>query len=80
MNMTLCPLECVRSACPDPDWLEKHSTFVLTATGALSGLIGVVFAYFLKSRCTKVSCLCFKCERTPLAIDPTNVEVVNNNV
>lgn len=80
MNMTLCPIECVDSACPPADFLEKHSTFVITITGALSGLLGVIFTYFLKSRCTKVSCCCASCEREPIPVDAENIEVINNNV
>lgn len=68
-----CPIECVKSACPDPDFLEKHSTFVLTAVGSLSALLGVVFSYCLKSRCTNIKTPCLSCDRVPL--DPNDIAI-----
>ena len=44
-----CPIECVRSACPDPDFLEKHNAFVLTLVASMSATLGVLFNYLLKS-------------------------------
>lgn len=75
-----CPIECVKSACPDPDFLEKHSTFVLTAVGSLSALLGVIFSYCLKSRCTNIKTPCLSCDRVPLnpddiAISPEPIKV-----
>lgn len=75
-----CPIECVKSACPDPDFLEKHSTFVLTAVGSLSALLGVVFSYCLKSRCTNIKTPCLSCDRVPLepddiALSPEPIQV-----
>lgn len=68
METTICPIDCVRAACPDPDFLEKHSTFVITMTASASGLLGVIFAYFLKSRCRKISCFGVSCERDPVQL------------
>lgn len=75
-----CPIECVKSACPDPDFLEKHSTFVLTAVGSISALLGVIMSYCLKSRCTNIRTPCLSCDRVPLnpddiAISPEPIEV-----
>ena len=51
----ICPLSCVKSGCPtDPDFLEKHSTFVLTFCGILGTGVTVILTYFLKSRCKKI--------------------------
>ena len=66
MTATLCPIECVTAACEEPDFLTKHNAFVLTLVGIFSGALGVITAYFLKSRCTKIGCFCINCERTPL--------------
>ena len=65
----VCPIECVKSGCPsDPDILEKHSTFFITIGGMVSACVASIFAYFLKSRCSKIVTPCFSCDRTPLTI------------
>ncbi len=74
----LCPVSCVRSACPEPDWLEKHETFVLTVVATLSATIGVMFSFFLKSRCTKIKCFGFACDRQPVDLNE-NLEVGNES-
>ncbi len=74
-EMVDCPIECVRSACPEPDWLEKHSSFVLTLVGILSGLFGMVFTYFLKSRCKTIKCCGLECDRQVVELDPKDVRV-----
>ena len=73
----LCPIECVKN---DLDFLEKHSTFVLTAVGSISALLGVIMSYCLKSRCTNIRTPCLSCDRVPLnpddiAISPEPIEV-----
>ena len=69
-----CPIDCVRAACPDPDFLEKHSTFVLTITASLSATLGVILSYILKSRCKKINCCGLSCDREPIEL---KVEDVN---
>ncbi len=64
-----CPISCVRSACPDPDFLEKHSTFLLTLVGVVGGGIGVALTYCLRSRCTRISLGCLRCDRQPLEVE-----------
>ena len=39
--MVTCPIDCVKAACPDPDFLEKHSSFVLTVITLGSGFVSV---------------------------------------
>jgi len=73
----VCPIECVKD---EPDFLQKHSTFVLTAIGSISALVGIVFSYCLKSRCTNIRTPCLSCDRVPLepddiAISPIPIEV-----
>lgn len=63
-----CPIECVKE---QPDFLEKHSTFVLTAIGSISALLGVVFSYCIKSRCSNIRTPCISCDRVP--IDPDKI-------
>ena len=70
-----CPIECVRSACPDPDFLEKHSTFVLTITASLSATLGVVLSYILKSRCKRIQCCGLTCDREPIDLKVEDVTV-----
>jgi len=74
--MTVCPIECVRAACPTPDWLEKHETFTLTMVATVSAAITALLSYFLKSRCTKIKCFGMSCNRQPLNLD----EIANANV
>jgi hypothetical protein len=70
-----CPIECVRSACPDPDWLEKHNGFVLTLVASFSAAVGVVLSYFLKSRCSTIDCCGMKCNREVVELNPDQVTV-----
>jgi hypothetical protein len=63
----VCPIECVKD---EPDFLQKHST----------ALLGVVFSYCLKSRCTNIRTPCLSCDRVPLnpndiATSPEPIEV-----
>ena len=62
----VCSIECVKE---NPDFLEKHSTFVLTAIGSISALLGIVFSYCLKSRCTNIKTPCISCDRVPINPD-----------
>lgn len=71
----LCPLECVRVGCPEPDWLEKHNGFLITLIGSLSACMGVIFAYCLKSRCKNIKTPCVSCDRDVIALEPQNVQV-----
>ncbi len=76
MEPTICPIDCVRSACPEPDFLEKHSTFVLTAIGSFSALLGIVFTYCLKSRCSNIRTPCISCDRVPIDITDVKNSIV----
>ena len=60
---TNCPIECVRSACPDPDWLEKHSNFVLTISAAIFAALGGFLTCILRSRCRTIETPCVRCDR-----------------
>jgi len=77
MSDIVCPIECMKTLNP-PDFLEKHNSFVLTLVGLLGGGAGVLLSYFLKSRCTKIHCCGFGCDRVPIA-DPSQLDVVSSN-
>ena len=65
-DTVLCPITCVRAACPEDSWLQKHESFVLTMTASISALLGVILAYCIKSRCTTIKFCGFSCHRRPL--------------
>lgn len=70
MEIIDCPISCVKSGCDDPpDWLQKHSTFLLTLIGVIGGGLGAMFTYCLRSRCTRISMGCLRCDRRPLEIE-----------
>lgn len=78
----LCPLHCVNIACKQPSFLEQHETFILTIIGIGGSGLGVLLAYFIKSRCSKIK-LCFgclKCDRTPLDIDKTEIKTNSKEI
>jgi hypothetical protein len=81
--MDLCPVHCINASCKDPSFLEKHETFVLTIIGLGGSAVGVMLAYFLKSRCKKIKCCfgLFSCDRIPidLPIESTDVNVVTES-
>jgi len=75
-----CPIDCINRdlICePGPDYLEKHGSFFLTLFGVLTGVVGVVFTYFLRSRCTEIKCFGMFCKRKPLDLDNTDVEITS---
>ena len=71
----MCPLECINSACPPPDFIERNGTWLLTLVGVGTSFVGALLAYFLKSRCKKVKCLCIQCEREVVQLEPQTVAV-----
>lgn len=79
MSLIDCPIECVRAACTDPDFLEKHGTWLLTVVAGVSGGMGVIFTYFLKSRCTRIKCFCGECHRDVVALGPGEISVVTSS-
>ena len=75
----LCPVHCVNIACKDPSFLESHETFILTIIGIGSSGLGVLFAYFLQSRCKKIKFCwgCLNCDRVP-PVESVEVNVENS--
>ena len=41
MSEITCPIECVREGCPEPDFLEKHSGFLITLIGSVSAVLSL---------------------------------------
>ena len=72
-----CPLECVRSGCPQPDFLEKHNGFFITLIGSLSAMLGVVFTFCLRSRCKNIKTPCVSCDRDVIEIKKDDIEINN---
>ena len=70
-----CPIQCIKAGCDQPDFLTKHESFVLTITATLSAALGVVFSYFLKSRCTKIRFCGFACDRTPVDLEAVDLAI-----
>ncbi len=75
-ELILCPIECLE---PQADFVEKHSTFLITLIGALSACAGVVLTYFLKSRCNKIKVGCIECERNVVSLEASQIEIQNSN-
>ena len=78
----LCPVHCINASCKDPSFLEKHETFVLTIIGLGGSAVGVMLAYFLKSRCKKIKCCfgLFSCDRVPpIDLPIETIEIQSSN-
>lgn len=70
-----CPIDCVNSGCPQPDFIERNGAWVLTIAGMGAACVGTVLTYFLKSRCRKIRCCGLECDRTPVELDAADVEI-----
>ena len=71
----VCPIDCVRAACPDPDFLEKHEGLVLTLIAACSATVGMLLQCVLKSRCTLIRTPCWTCHRDVLELEAKDVNL-----
>ena len=71
----LCPIDCVNQACPEPDFLEKHTGFFITLFGSVTALLGVVFTYCIKSRCRNIKSPCMSCDRDVINIKNEDIEI-----
>jgi hypothetical protein len=82
----LCPIECINTACQQPDFIERNGAWIVTVTGMWAACIGGVLTYFLKSRCSRIRCCGVECNRSVLnnletqTIHTTGVGVTNSNV
>jgi hypothetical protein len=71
---TYCPISCVKSGCDEPDFLQKHSSFLLTICTLLGGGLGVMLSYFLRSRCKNIRTPCCSCDREVVDLTAEDVE------
>ena len=75
MSLIQCPLECAGVGCPQPDFIERNGAFVLTVIGVLTGCVGGMFTFFLKSRCKKIRCCGIECDRQVLELEAEDIEI-----
>lgn len=75
----VCPVECVRAACPDPDFLEKNGAWLLTVIGLFVGCLATVMTYFLKSRCRTIDCCGVSLERDVIEITKPASATIDTN-
>ena len=77
MTDIVCPINCINTGCPHPDFLEKHNGFVITLIGSISAVLGVVFSYFIRSRCKNIKCCCIACDRDVIEVKKENIQINN---
>ena len=62
--------------CDFNQFVKENSAFILTFTGILGSCCTGVLVFLLRSRCTKISCCGFSCERNVIpASQLTNVTI-----
>jgi len=54
--------------------LPVSESFILAGIASMGGLITVLFAAIRQSRCSSVTCCCFRCTRTVLNKDEIELE------
>lgn len=74
-DQIVCPLECINRACPQPDFIERNGTWLLTLIGMWAACFGALLTYFLKSRCKRISCCGVSCDRDVLSLSAEDVRV-----
>jgi len=62
----------------DLDFIQKNGAWLLSVVGAVAACLGVVFTYFLKSRCKTVNMGCIKCDREVLELEGKDSNVVSS--
>ena len=76
---THCPIDCVRAACPDPDFLERNGAWLLTVIAGFTGCFGMVLTYFLKSRCKRIQCWGVSCVRDVIELPAADVHISSSS-
>ena len=46
--------------------MPVSESFILACVGVISGCVGGILTFLLRSRCTEISCCCFSCKRNVL--------------
>jgi len=75
MGDLMCPIECVRVGCPEADFLQRNGAWLLAVIAGVTGCIGMLLTYFLKSRCSKIECCGMNCVRDVVQLKPDTVEL-----
>ena len=66
--------------CDFNQFVKENSAFILTFTGILGSCCTGVLVFLLRSRCTKIACCGFSCERNVIpASQLTNVTIESND-
>lgn len=74
--MTSCPIECIR---PDEDFIQKNGAWLLTVIAGVSGCAGMMFTYFLKSRCKNIKMCGLSCERDVVNLSKQDLHITSSN-
>ena len=59
----------------DPDFIQRNGAWLLSVIGLLTTCLSGCLVYMLKSRCTKIKCCGFECERDVVQIDARSANV-----
>jgi len=70
-----CPIECVGVGCPQPDFIERNGTWLLTLIGVIIGCFSSLLTYFLKSRCSKIKCCGVELDRQVIELKKGDFEL-----
>ena len=57
------------------DWVERNGTWLLSVITLFTSCFAGLLVYALKSRCSKIKCLCGECERDVLPLEPSQITV-----
>ena len=60
-------------SCP----IKRNGAWLLSVIASISACLGYCLSYFLKSRCKTIDCCGIKCDRTPIELKPSDVEMVD---
>lgn len=68
----------------EPDFVERNGAWLLSVFGVIAACMSGMLAYFLKSRCSRIKCCGFECERDVLDLervpdDQLQVELTRRN-
>lgn len=54
--------------------LPVSESFILGVIGAIGGIITITFSAVRKSRCSDISCCCFKCKREVMTKEELEID------
>jgi hypothetical protein len=63
-----------------PDFIQKNGAWLITIIGLVSACGGLVFTYFLKSRCSEIKCFGLSCKRQVLDLAANEIEITPAHV